>query len=180
MKLYSCAVVKSIFSSRTKKYCCPKIMIRYAFLSLSPSSSIKPITISLSCDAFFAVMTSLPVRSSNAFLAIPAKGSTGWSAEAAQYRQRQSCAFSIGFSHFQSVTACHGFISLVFQLYFHNAPICLRIGTVRQNTNNIDDREVPFSHFLVPCRADRLVLIKLDFVFVIRCSLLHFCCNTKS
>ena len=63
---------------------------------------------------------------------------------------------------FQTVTICNGFISFIFKSLFHNTPINLRIWTIRQHTNNIDDRKIPFFLLFVPSGSNRLIIKQLQ------------------
>ncbi len=61
---------------------------------------------------------------------------------------------AVGSGHFQSVTVCHGFIPLVGQALFRDAPIDLRIVAAGQDGDDIDDGEIPLLLDLVPGAAD--------------------------
>ena len=63
---------------------------------------------------------------------------------------------AVSSGHFQTVTICNGFISLVREAFFHDSPIDLRIGTFGEHGNDIDDGEIPFLLRLVPRAADVL------------------------
>lgn len=56
--------------------------------------------------------------------------------------------------HFQTVTICNGFISLIREAFFQDAPIDLRIWTIGQNREDIDDGKDPFFLLGVPSSAD--------------------------
>jgi hypothetical protein len=55
---------------------------------------------------------------------------------------------------FQTVTICNGFIPLVGQALFHDAPIDLRIFAAGQDGDDIDDGEIPPLLDLVSGAAD--------------------------
>jgi hypothetical protein len=57
---------------------------------------------------------------------------------------------SVGSQHFQTVTICHGFISLRFKPLFEFTPIGGGICTFGQNCDNIDNRKIPCFRFVVP------------------------------
>ena len=52
--------------------------------------------------------------------------------------------------HFQTVTICNGFVSLLFEPAFQDFPIIVRVGTIRQNADNINNGNIPFPGFVVP------------------------------
>ena len=61
---------------------------------------------------------------------------------------------AVGASHFQSVTICNGFISLVREALLHDAPINLRIGAAGEDGDDVHDGEIPLLFGFVPCAAD--------------------------
>ena len=61
---------------------------------------------------------------------------------------------AVGGGHFQTVTICNGFISFSDESFFEDAPIYLRIWTICQNREDIDDGEHPFFLAGVPSAAN--------------------------
>ena len=64
-------------------------------------------------------------------------------------------------------TNCSQLIALFFQARFHDAPIfcgmtCVRL--ISQHADHINNGEIPLFVLLIPSRADRLILEKLQFV----------------
>ena len=73
---------------------------------------------------------------------------------------------SVGSQHFQTVTICHGFISLRFKSLFEFTPIGGGICTFGQNCDNIDNRKIPFLGFVVPDGPHLAFLEKLYSLFL--------------
>ena len=67
-------------------------------------------------------------------------------------------SFAISGCHFQTVTICNGFVSLIHQALFHDAPVGLWIGAVGQNGYDINYGEKPFLLFRIPGAADLFFL----------------------
>ena len=75
--------------------------------------------------------------------------------------------FAIRSGHFQLVTSCNRFISLIFQAFLRYLPVvtsCLIIWLISQHSYHINDGKVPFFLFLIPCGSNTLVFEQLDII----------------
>ena len=82
--------------------------------------------------------------------------------------------FAIRSGHFQLVTSCNRFISLILQAFLRYLPVvtsCLIIWLISQHSYHINDGKVPFFLFLIPCGSNTLVFEQLD--IIVLCQLNH-------
>ena len=82
--------------------------------------------------------------------------------------------FAIRSGHFQLVTSCNRFISLILQAFLRYLPVvtsCLIIWLISQHSYHINDGKVPFFLFLIPCGSNTLVFEQLDIIAL--CHLNH-------
>ena len=77
--------------------------------------------------------------------------------------------FAVCCGHFQLVTRCNRFITLILQPFLGDFPIISRrlvIRLVGQYPYHIHDRKEPFFFFSVPCSTDALIFKKLNLIIL--------------